>query len=99
AIMRNSMRAWADQRHVADDDVEQLRQLIDARLTEPASKARHAWIVARRLGNDIPVLKHLHGPKFVNDKCVAVETIALLFKYYRPIGLNLEQQGGHQHQR
>src|SRR4029077_20880733 len=35
---------WADEAHVAAQDIEDLRQLIDAQLADDRAHARHAWI-------------------------------------------------------
>lgn len=42
-------RARTDNRHLAPQDVDQLRQLVDARLAIEATKACHARIIAQLL--------------------------------------------------
>ena len=63
-VVCDGMRTRADQGHLAAQDIDQLRQLVDARLPEPTPNPRHATIVCLRLLHDCAVLGDRHGAKF-----------------------------------
>src|SRR5260370_9387983 len=63
------LRARADDRHIAPQDVEQLRQLIHVELAQPSSDGRNAGIVL--LGPDraaVSLVLGPHGAEFIYRK-------------------------------
>ena len=55
-------RARADEAHVAAKDVEELRQLVEARAAEPATGARHARVVVQFVDGPLAVAHVRAGP-------------------------------------
>src|SRR5208282_1031773 len=64
AVVRGCVRPWADQRHLATQHIEKLRQLVDVSPPQQAPQAGHARIIARGLPDYRPVLENGHGAKF-----------------------------------
>ena len=70
-------RMWAgsDEGHVALEDIEQLRQLVDAEGSQPLAKPGNSWVTSRGL----PITQKIchavmHGAKFVTGKQAIIET-------------------------
>ena len=74
------MRAWTYQGHVSPDNVEQLRQFVDAGPPKPAADACKTRVVPRCLLDRGAIFKNMHGSKFEDIKSVAVEAVAFLQK-------------------
>ena len=74
------MRPRADERQIApEDDVEELRQLIERRFADEAADACHTRVVAGdQLFGAVIKLIHIHRAEFVNFDQLVVETIAAL---------------------
>src|SRR6266702_2926628 len=61
AVMGERMRARADQRHVAKQNIEELRQLIDAGGPQYSAEPTDPRIMSRCLGYIVAVFQHRHG--------------------------------------
>src|SRR5271165_275640 len=99
-LHRNGMRSRTDQRHIAAQHIDQLRQLIDAQSTQDATDTgdpRVVWHGALRPRLVAPV--DIHRAKFEHPDHVVIETEALLNKKYRSSAIELDQQRGDRHQR
>jgi hypothetical protein len=72
-IVRDRMGAWADEAHLADQDVYELRQLIDAGGANEAADTRDARVVFQRLLHLIATLGDAHRAELEDHECVAVE--------------------------
>src|SRR3954463_15307726 len=83
-IMRQCMGAWTDQRHVAKNDIDQLRNLVNAALPEPFAYTSHTSISAGGLLNKGPILKSMHGSELVNFEITPAEAGTCLPEKYRP---------------
>ena len=76
-------RVWArsDEGHVALEDVEQLRQLVEAQGAQPFSQPRDSCIPSRRLAITQQICHSMmHGAKFVAGKKPVIKTEAGLPK-------------------
>ena len=98
-VVRQGMRAWPDQRHVALQNIQQLRQFVDTGRSQQPSDGRHPRVVARRLCDSRTILLDCHGPKFEYDKLPAIKTISMLPKYDRPGTIDLDRDRGEGHDR
>jgi hypothetical protein len=75
------MRTWSDERHVTDDHVEYLRQLIQAVATQNPTDGRHASIQALCLGLAVGVaISMIHGPELKYAECRVIEAASILPK-------------------
>ena len=72
------------QRHVAANDIDELRQFIDARSPQHPADARHALVVAFGLNDRTAVFQHRHRPEFENEEFAIVEAATPLTEDYRP---------------
>src|SRR5271167_5098277 len=82
-IMRQGMRAWADEGHVALDHVEELRKLIDAPAAQPRPHLGDAWIAFLRLTDHRSILERSHGAELDDSERLLVEAVAVLQEEYR----------------
>jgi hypothetical protein len=83
AIVRERVRARADQRHVALDDVDELRQLVDVPFAQGSPETRDARIVAPRLLHHVAVVQRHHGAELDDAEFLLVEAVAPLAEYRR----------------
>jgi hypothetical protein len=60
-VMGDGVRAWADEGHVAEDDVEELRQLVEIPAAQPGSDPGDARVVLFGLLHDGAVVERSHG--------------------------------------
>src|SRR5215204_6655868 len=67
----------ADERHVAEEHVQELRQLVDVPAPQQAAGQRHAIVASGRLA-DLVVVMNPHGAEFVDPERLLVEAVALL---------------------
>src|SRR3546814_4434730 len=76
---RGSVRTRADQRHVALENVDELRQLVEARPAQEAPHPRHPAVVApgQHLGIGVGQVV-MHGPELPAIEQIVVEAVALL---------------------
>lgn len=102
--LRGKRGARPDQGHLAAHHVEQLRQLVQARLAEPLAEAGRARVVRHleeravhlvvrlelgQLGFGI----HVHGAELVHPELLAVQADAALLEEHRPRRVQLDQHG------
>src|SRR5208282_4342864 len=77
-----------DDGHRAFQDVEQLRQLIDAPTSEETPDPGHAGIVAACLSGGMGIgVFVIHGAEFPQREYTTVEALAALAKQHRPTAL------------
>ena len=93
------LRARADQRHFAVQNVEKLRQFVDAGSAHELAERRNAAVA--RAGELRAVLfrVHNHAAKLIERKALEVAGVAFLPKEHRPAVLQLDDDRGQQHQR
>ena len=72
--MRQRMRARSDHRHIALQNVEQLRQFVDAGAAQPIPDTRDAIVVGPGLHNGFAVFLHRHGAKLHDLKLSAIKS-------------------------
>ena len=79
------MRTGTADAHVADEHVQKLRDLVEARpAQEPAERINPA-VVLPRLPGELPGVPDLmHGPKFVHEKLLVIQARAILPVNERP---------------
>src|SRR4051794_10811958 len=83
AVVRKRVGPRPDQRHVAHQNVEELRDLVDVGTTQELPDFRHPRIVARRLRDNFAVVKCAHGAKFDDAERLLVEAVAILQEKHR----------------
>src|SRR5262245_47403491 len=75
-----ALGAWPDDRHVAAENIPELRQLVDVKAAEPAAEWRRTRIVVARPDRTGHILSvYEHCSELVNLEGFAVEAHALLF--------------------
>ncbi len=79
-VLRGWMWTGPDHRHVADQDIEQLRKLIDIGMAQDASQARNTWIVSDDWSEIVTLLHHCHRPEFQHANGLVVVTVPRLAK-------------------
>src|SRR5262245_24716928 len=79
--MHERMRTGPDEGHIADEDVHELRELVQAALAEEAPQPRHARVVISGLHDRMAVLGDGHGPELPDSELACAETAALLPEY------------------
>ena len=91
------MRARPDQRHLAFQHIEELRQFVEAPFAQDPAEPRDAHIVFGRLGHDRTVFLHGHGTELQDRERRAIETKALLAEQHGPrrIQTNRQRDSGH----
>src|SRR5450755_2923051 len=77
-VVGHRMRAWPHQRHAAFQHVEQLWQLIDARLAQQRAQARYSLVGKLDLNDGRAILEDRHRAKFVDLEASPVEAAAFL---------------------
>lgn len=97
-VMGEGVRARPDQRHVALENIDELRQLVDAGPAKPAADPRHPAVVALRLLNDASVLHDFHGSELDDLEGMAVEAPAALPEEDRAAGIELDRKGNEDQQ-
>jgi hypothetical protein len=68
-------RVWprADQRHLAAQDVDELRQLIQAGHAQDSAQVGQPYIAAPSLPHDSSDFLHVHGAEIVNQERAPVQ--------------------------
>ena len=99
AIVSERVRTRTDQRHVAEQNVEELRQLIDTGGPQYRAEPADAWIMLCRLGHVVAVFHHRHGAEFEDQEPFGVEPAPLLPEKHRPGRVELDCQRRQQQQR
>ena len=91
--LRGQRRSWADERHIALEDIQQLGQLVDARFAEYPADRCNARVVldfenwARHLVQVREFVLYAirsgnHGPEFVHSELPLVQTNSRLSEQY-----------------
>src|SRR5256885_8070771 len=83
SIVRKRVRARANQRHVALEHVDELRQLVDVPSSQEAAKAGDARVVATSLAHHVAVFERGHGAELDDAEFLLVEAIAPLHEEQR----------------
>src|ERR1700730_16947801 len=84
------MWTGSDDRHVADQDIEQLRKLIDIGAAQDASQTGHTWIVPDDWFEIVTILHHGHRSEFQHANGLVVVAVPRLAKKHRPTGIELD---------
>src|SRR5262245_12021205 len=72
-IMCKRVRPRSDDRHIAKQHIEELRQFVNAGFTQPFADGGDARITLRGLYDAFAIFENAHGPEFVDDELPAVE--------------------------
>jgi len=89
-----------DERHLTLEDVEQLRQLIEARAPEERPEPGHARIALERLPAPRGIAcRMVHRAELVELEDSALMTVPLLPEQHRTVGLQLDEAGDRRQQR
>ena len=94
------MRAWADERHVAGEHVEELRNLVDVPAPQPAADpgqradrcACACWITGA-------VVERAHGAELDDAERLLIEAVAPLHEEDRPRAVELDEDGDQDQER
>ena len=97
--MRQSMGTRPDERHVATQHVEELRQLVDAQLAHQSSKPGHAQAIPLGLPNNRPIVHRRHRTKLENSEPTPVKADPRLHEERRSRRLEPDGEGHHAEQR
>src|SRR5271169_407679 len=79
-VVRERVRARTDDRHFADEDIDQLRQLVDAVAPEDGADACDPGVCPRGLDDIGPVVHRRHRAELEDAERLLVEAVALLPK-------------------
>ena len=97
--------SWSDKRHVADEDVPQLRELVEMMVAQETSYARQSVVVLFAEVRVVVVfgMRHhraelieLEGPSFIADALLAVDGRSAVFEAHTKID-DCHGNGKHQH--
>src|SRR3954466_12780209 len=72
-VVSRCMRARSDNRHLAFQHIEELRQLVDARLAQPRANGRDALVAAYGLLDVCTIIENGHGAELEDLEFLAVE--------------------------
>ena len=94
-------RKWArsNQRHFTSQNIQDLGQLVDTCRSQQPSNGCHSRIITGRLYNGWSILLDRHSSKFEYDKSLAVESLSALPRNYRSRTIELDCDGGKNHER
>src|SRR5688572_21375714 len=95
-IMRDRMRSWTDQAHVALEHVDELWQLVNGVAAQPTADWSDPFVALGRLLNDGPVFRDGHGPELEHIDDLSIQAIAPLAEDCGPGGSQLDQQSNNQ---
>jgi len=85
AVVGDGIRTRADQRHVAAQDVEKLRQFVDAGGAQHATEiGGNPRVMSGRLGDAVALFHHRRGAQLKDRETLRVEAAAGLTKQDRP---------------
>src|ERR1700737_2838274 len=75
-------RVWTgpDERHVADQDIEQLRKLMDIGMAQEVSQTGHTWIMSDDRLEIVAILHHRHRSEFQHANGLVVVAVPCLAK-------------------
>src|SRR6476659_294364 len=88
-IVSDSVWSWSHNRHVSFKHIEELRQLINARLPQPRPNPSDAAVTTHYLEDCRPVFLHRQRTKFQNLKAFAIKPMSGLHKQHRPSRIEL----------
>src|SRR5688572_12407980 len=77
-IMRDRMRSWTDEAHVALEHVDELGQLVNGVAAQPTPDRGDPFVALGRLLNDGPVFRDGHGPELEHIDDLSIQAIAPL---------------------
>src|SRR5687768_8029858 len=95
-IMRDRMRSWTDQAHVALEHIDELWQLVNGVAAQQTPDWGDPFVVLGRLLHDGPVFRDSHGPELEHIDDVSIQAIAPLAEDRGPGRCQLDQQGDQQ---
>src|SRR5271155_2037372 len=98
-IMCQRMRARPDERHVAEENVDELRQLVDVVAAHEAAETRHPRIARHGLSHLRAILHSQHRAELEDAEMPLIVAIAALPEYHRPRAVEFDRDGDHQHHR
>ena len=86
-------RPWADKAHIAFEDIDALRQLIQRKSAKDPARPRDAGIVIVAVDAAPRMLRtHGHGSKLVESKHFLVQPDTLLTKERASLGIQADQE-------
>lgn len=92
------LRSWPNQAHVPFEDVEELRQLVDAQLADHLAHPSDAHIAILSELRTVLFRVLAHAAKLVDAKILVALTHPVLQKHHGTRALQLDKNGRHQHQ-
>src|SRR3990167_5146222 len=95
------MRARSDHRHVAEQDVNKLWELVEAGAPQKITNSRHTAIAALGQANFLAIALGIkgHAAELVDAEQLVAQAIALLFEQHRSRRLQFNCQGNQQAER
>ena len=87
--MLQHVRTRTHQRHVTQENIDQLWQFIDVRLSHEITEFRLSRVILRSL-HLVGILVHLHASELIAPEFLTIDTVALLFEEDRSRRSNLD---------
>src|SRR4051812_4649384 len=84
SIVRQCMRTRTNKRHVATQDVKQLRELVEAEFPQHPANTGNAVVTTTRLPNNRSIIECRHRSKLEDIEWPTVQTNPALPEQYRP---------------
>jgi hypothetical protein len=88
-VQPERVRTWANERHVSEKDVYQLRQFVETRLAQKLADMRAPWIITS--GLILALVRLLHRAKLKNSKNAVVFSRPPLQEKNRKARLNYDR--------
>src|SRR3954468_10675678 len=82
------MRARSNQRHLAPEYVQELRQLVYAGLSENLANASNSGVIRTALNDNRPILQNCHAAELVDLELSAIEAPSPLTKNHGTRGID-----------
>src|ERR1700735_3864696 len=98
-FVRRRVGPRPDQRHVTQEHVEQLGELVNAVSTQPPADPRHPLVALLRLLNDVAIFHHRHGAKLVDPERPPIKTMPGLPKKRRAMSVQPDRDRGSEQDR
>lgn len=86
-VMEGEVWAWADDGHLAAEDIPELGKFIEGGAAEEGAEGEDAGVAAAGLAGFECLIVDVHGAEFEDSEGAAVDTVARLFEEEGPRGL------------
>ena len=91
AVVLERVRAWPDKRHLPEEDIQQLRQLVDVPAAQQPSDGGDPHIVLGRLLELAMRGRDRHAAELEDQERLLIEAVAALHEEHRSSRIDLDQ--------